>query len=237
LVESELFGHERGAFTGAYAGQVGRLMLAEGGTLLLDEVGDMSLSAQAKMLRVLDKKLVQRVGGRKDTPLDVRVIAATNQNLEELMASGRFRRDLYFRLNVSQIVLPPLRERKEDIPLLVRHFLSDVNQRLARHVEGLSKELLDKLLRYDWPGNVRELKNVIEASVLNRDAGLIGVADTPEHYRSKLATGVTGEKELLLSALFSTRWNKSKAAQHLHWSRMTLYRKLAKYQIVARKPN
>ncbi|MCI0410773.1 MAG: sigma-54 dependent transcriptional regulator, partial [Acidobacteria bacterium] len=231
LVESELFGHERGAFTGAYAGQIGRLMLAEGGTLLLDEVGDMSLPAQAKVLRVLDGKPIQRVGGRRDTPLDVRVIAATNQNLEESMASGKFRRDLYFRLNVSQIVLPPLRERKEDIPLLVRHFLSDVNQRLARHVEGASKELLDKLLRFDWPGNVRELKNVIEACALNRDAGLIGVADTPEHYRSKLATGVIGEKEMLLSALCSTRWNKSKAAQHLHWSRMTLYRKLAKYQI------
>ena len=237
LLESELFGHERGAFTGAYAPQEGKLKLADGGTVFLDEIGDMSLSTQAKMLRVLDNKAIQRVGGRRDVTLDIRIIAATNQNLEGLMSSGRFRSDLYFRLNVAQIALPPLRERKEDIPLLLNHFLGDFNRRMGKQVVDITQGLLNHMLRYDWPGNIRELRNVIEVCLLSLDSGTIGLAETPEHYRTKLAAGEISEKELLLRALFSTKWNKSKAAQTLHWSRMTLYRKLAKYHIIQGGPN
>ncbi|MGH7412499.1 MAG: sigma-54-dependent transcriptional regulator [Candidatus Methylomirabilis sp.] len=232
LLESELFGYERGAFTGAYATQEGKLKQADGGTVFLDEIGDMSLSTQAKMLRVLDKKAIQRLGGRRDVTFDLRIIAATNQNLEELISCGRFRRDLYFRLNVAQIVLPPLRHRKTDIPLLLSQFINQLNRQLHSQIRGVSKELLDYLLHYEWPGNVRELKNVAEVCCLNLNSGMIGLADIPEQYQSKLAGGVTNEKELLLSALFSTKWNKSKAAQKLHWSRMTLYRKMAKYHLV-----
>ena len=231
LLESELFGYERGAFTGAYAAQEGKLKLADGGTVFLDEIGDMSLSTQAKMLRVLDKKPVQRLGGRRDVALDVRIIAATNQDLEGLISSGRFRRDLYFRLNVAQIVLPPLRDRKQDISLLLRHFIGELNRRCAKQVKGVSGDLLNHLLQHDWPGNIRELKNITEACLLNLSYGTIGLAEIPEHYRIILAEGVTDEKELLLNALLSTKWNKSKTAQKLNWSRMTVYRKMAKFHI------
>jgi DNA-binding NtrC family response regulator len=232
LLESELFGHDRGAFTGAYALQEGKLKLADGGTVFLDEIGDMSLSTQAKMLRMLDKKPIQRLGGRRDVTLDVRIIAATNQDLEGLISCGRFRSDLYFRLNVAQIVLPPLRHRKTDIPLLLSHFVNQLNRQLDSQIKCFSKEVLDNLLNYEWPGNVRELKNVTEACGVNLNSGTIGLADIPERYQSKLSGGVIDEKELLLSALFSTKWNKSKAAQKLHWSRMTLYRKMAKFHIM-----
>ena len=232
LLESELFGHERGAFTGAYAPQEGKLKLADGGTVFLDEIGDMSLSTQAKMLRMLDKKPIQRLGGRRDVTLDVRIIAATNQDLEGLISCGRFRSDLYFRLNVAQIVLPPLRHRKTDIPLLLSHFVNQLNRPRDSQIKCFSKEVLDSLLNYEWPGNVRELKNVTEACGVNLNSGTIGLADIPERYQSKLSGGAIDEKELLLSALFSTKWNKSKAAQKLHWSRMTLYRKMAKFHIM-----
>ncbi len=234
LLESELFGYERGAFTGAYATQEGKLKLADGGTVFLDEIGDMSLSTQAKVLRVFDKKPIQRLGGRRDMTLDVRLIAATNQSLEELMSTGRFRRDLYFRLNVTQVVLRPLRDRKEDIPSLLDHFISEFNRQMGKQVVGVTQELLDHMLRYDWPGNIRELRNVTEACLLNVDSGTIGLGDTPEQYRTKLGADVMNEKELLLRALFSTKWNKSKAAKSLHWSRMTVYRKLVKYHLTSR---
>ncbi len=231
LLESELFGYERGAFTGAFATQEGKLKLADGGTIFLDEIGDMSLSTQAKMLRVLDKKAIQRLGGRRDVTLDLRIIAATNQNLEELISCGRFRSDLYYRLNVSQTLLPPLRDRKRDIPLLLSHFISELNRQYNKHVEGMVEEIVDRMLHYEWPGNVRELKNLTEACMMNLDSGSIWPTDVPQQYRSKLAGSVTNEKDLLLSALLSTQWNKSRAAQKLHWSRMTLYRKMAKFHI------
>jgi len=233
LTESELFGYERGAFTGAYAAYEGKLKQADRGTVLLDEIGDMSLSAQAKLLRLLDKKPVQRVGGRRDVTLDLRVIAATNQDLEGLMAVGKFRRDLYYRLNVAHISLPPLRARKEDLPLLLRHFIGELNARLTKQVRGISPGLVERLLQYDWPGNIRELKNLAEACLLSLAAGVIELAHVPEQYRDRLAGCSIDEKASILSALFSTKWNKSKAAQKLHWSRMTLYRKLAKYHIIS----
>ena len=231
LAESELFGYERGAFTGAYATYAGKLKQADGGTVLLDEIGDMSLSAQAKLLRLLDKKPIQRVGGRRDVTIDLRVIAATNQDLEGLMAVGKFRRDLYYRLNVAHISLPPLRARKEDVTLLLRHFIGELNTRLTKQVSGISPGLVERLLQYDWPGNIRDLKNLTEACLLSLAAGVIELAHVPEQYRDKLAGCSIDEKASILSALFSTKWNKSKAAQKLHWSRMTLYRKLARYHI------
>lgn len=233
LTESELFGYERGAFTGAYAAYEGKLKQADGGTVLLDEIGDMSLSTQAKVLRLLDKKTVQRVGGRRDVTIDLRIIAATNQDLEGLMAAGKFRRDLYYRLNVAHISLPPLRARKEDITLLLRHFIGEINARLTKQVRGISHGLVERLLQYDWPGNIRELRNMAEVCLMNLNAGMIDLAQIPKQYRDKLPGCSTDEKESILSALFSTKWNKSKAAQELHWSRMTLYRKLARYHIIS----
>lgn len=237
LTESELFGYERGAFTGAYAAYDGKLKQADGGTVLLDEIGDMSLSAQAKLLRLLDKKPVQRVGGRRDVTIDLRIIAATNQDLEGLMATGKFRRDLYYRLNVAHISLPPLRARKEDLPLLLRHFIGEINTRLTKQVRGVSPGLVERLLQYDWPGNIRELKNIIEVCLMNLHAGMIDLAQIPQQYRDKLPGCSIDERELILSALLSTKWNKSKAAKKLRWSRMTFYRKLARYHIISSRGN
>lgn len=233
LTESELFGYERGAFTGAYAAYKGKLKQADGGTVLLDEIGDMPLPAQAKLLRLLDKKTVQPVGGRKEVTIDLRVIAATNQDLEGLMAIGKFRQDLYYRLNVAHISVPALRARREDIPLLLRHFIGELNTRLTKQVRGFSPELVESLFHYDWPGNVRELRNMTEVCMIGLDAGMIGLTHIPQQYRDRLPGCGIDEKEAILSALLSTKWNKSQAAQKLHWSRMTLYRKLIKYHIVS----
>jgi len=235
LLESELFGYERGAFTGANSSYEGKLKLANGGTVFFDEIGDMSPYAQAKILRAIENKEVQRLGGKGSIPLDVRVVAATNQDLERLMSEDKFRKDLYFRLTVTRVHLPPLRDRKEDIPLLVDHYLREFNRRFGREVEGFTEEALESLLRYDWPGNVRELKNLLEAIFVNLPSRRIPFIDLPESFRRRLsdAEGLPqDERDLLLSALFSTHWNMSQAAQNLHWSRMTLYRKMAKYHIV-----
>lgn len=234
LLESELFGVERGAFTGAEACRDGTLKSADGGTVLLDEIGDMELSAQAKILRAIETRQVRRLGGRAGIPVDVRIIAATNQDLEGLTAQGRFRKDLYYRLNVVRIHLPPLRERKEDLEPLVDHYIRYFNQRFNREVEGFSADAMAHLRQHDWPGNIRELRNLIEAAFVNLNGRRISYVDLPEAFRCGLErtqSWPTGERDRLLSALFATRWNKSKAAQELHWSRMTLYRKLAKYGV------
>lgn len=235
LLESELFGFERGAFTGAHAFREGRLKLADGGTAFFDEIGDMTPEGQAKILRVIEGKEVHRLGAKARVPLDVRFIAATNQDLERRVAEGRFRKDLYYRLNVARIHLPPLRERKEDIPPLFDHYIRELNRRLGREVEGLTEDALEPLLRYEWPGNVRELKNFLEAMFIGTSSQRISFLDLPEQFRRRLAEtdGLPeDERARMLSALLTTRWNKSKAAQKLNWSRMTLYRKMAKYQIV-----
>lgn len=166
LIESELFGHERGAFTGAEHQRVGRFELADGGTLFLDEVGEMPLEAQAKLLRVLQDGLVDRVGGANAIPVDVRVIAATNADLHRAIHQGRFRSDLYYRLNVFPIHMPPLRERPEDIPILARHFLQVHSQRLKRHCEDFDEASMERLVQYAWPGNVRELENIVERALI-----------------------------------------------------------------------
>jgi DNA-binding NtrC family response regulator len=243
LLESELFGFEQGAFTGAHSRNTGKLQHAEGGTVFFDEVGDMSPYAQAKVLRLLESKQLQRLGANQSVSLNIRIVAATNQDLEARMAEGKFRRDLYFRLNVARIHLPPLRERKEDLPLLLEHYLREFNNRSGTRVEGFAEEALEELLSYDWPGNIRELKNLVEATFINLDADKpalsqrIFLQDLPEPFRSRLTdreADSQGERDRLLTALLSTRWNKSKAAQKLQWSRMTLYRKLAKYHLLTK---
>ncbi len=234
LLESELFGYERGAFTGAFARREGRLELAAGGTVFFDEIGDMSPHAQAKILRAIESRAVHRLGGSGGTSLDIRVIAATNRDLERAVTEGSFRQDLYFRLNVARVHLPPLRERPADLPLLMRHYIAEFNRRLGLAVMGFTHEALEQLLAYEWPGNVRELRNVVEAAFVIRPQDRIGLEHLPEPFRRRLSTGrpPREERDELLSALIASRWNKSKAAQRLHWSRMTLYRKLAKYHIV-----
>jgi transcriptional regulator with GAF, ATPase, and Fis domain len=178
LIESELFGHEKGAFTGATAQRVGRFELAHGGTLFLDEVGELSLPAQAKLLRVLQDQEFERVGGAKTLRVDVRVITATNRDLGLMVQEGKFRSDLYYRLNVFPLSVPPLRERIADIPLLVQHFLGRLGRKLGRDFTGIAPESLDQLLAYSWPGNVRELQNVIERAAVLTQGSTIAIADT-----------------------------------------------------------
>jgi two-component system response regulator HydG len=234
LIESELFGYERGAFTGAQEAYPGKLRLADGGTVFLDEIGDMSLAAQAKVLRVIESREVFPLGGRRVAPINSRFIAAINQDVEPLIAEHRFRSDLYYRLNVARIILPPLKERKEDIPELLAYYLDEFNQRLDESVGKPSQELLHCLMCYDWPGNIRELRNLVEAIFIDPPRRPIAVVDLPDSFRrifAEYATDSVPEKERLVSALHETNWNKSQAAAQLNWSRMTLYRKIAKYQI------
>jgi DNA-binding NtrC family response regulator len=238
LLESELFGHERGAFTGAHAARVGQLQLAHGGTVFLDEIGDMDSHAQAKILRAVEIKEISRLGGRGAVPIDVRFVAATNQDLEQSTTSGRFRRDLYFRLHVAHVHLPPLRERRDDIPPLVDYYVGQMNRRFGDIVEGLTPEALERLVEYPWPGNVRELRNLLEITFIGARGPRLGFDDLPAPFRAGLPAGsaLAAEKDRMLSALSATNWNKSRAAEQLHWSRMTLYRKMAKYHVVRSGP-
>ncbi|MBT8364106.1 MAG: sigma-54 dependent transcriptional regulator [Deltaproteobacteria bacterium] len=235
LVESELFGFDRGAFTGAIAGKKGKFELADGGTVLLDEIGDMNLHAQAKILRTIEQKEVYPLGGKKAVPLDVRVIAATHQEPEELMSGGNFRQDLYYRLNIARIHMPPLRERKEDIPVLADFAINKLNQRYHRNIQGLTDEVLANLMRYDWPGNIRELMNLLEATYVNPHGKKIRMAHLPPAFRKKLKetrSSSGNERNYIVSTLISTNWHKANTAHKLSWSRMTLYRKIIKYNIV-----
>ncbi len=234
LVESELFGYERGAFTGAMTLRRGKFETAQGGTIFLDEIADMSLRAQAKILRTIDGKELYRLGGGKLIPLDVRVAAATNREPERLVNEGRFREDLFYRLNVARIHLPPLRERKEDISGLVKYGISKLNHRFGLDIAGLTDEALNCLIEYQWPGNVRELMNLLEACYTNLPDGRISYMDLPLFFRKRLEETrdlPSTERDRILSALFSVKWNKTEAARKLHWSRMTLYRKIEKYHI------
>jgi DNA-binding NtrC family response regulator len=234
LLESELFGNERGAFTGANTAREGKLQFANGGTVFLDEIGDMNLHSQAKMLRTIESRCVQRLGGHHDIPLDIRIVAATNQNLENLMSQGRFRQDLYFRLNVARIHLVPLRQRTEDIPALSEHILDELNRSSNRSTIDVDPALTARLQHYEWPGNVRELRNVVESAFVFCSTRRITFADLAATIREKLqlpAEHDGAERERVLYALTSTQWNKSEAARVLHWSRMTLYRKMTKYQL------
>jgi transcriptional regulator with PAS, ATPase and Fis domain len=239
LLESELFGYERGAFTGAVSSYAGKLKLADGGTVLFDEIGDMSLYAQAKILRLIETKEVYPLGGGRGVPLNIRIIAATNRELERQTAKGEFRQDLYYRLNVARVYLPPLRDRKDDIPTLLDHYVQTYSARTGRGIEGISDEAMELLSRYEWPGNVRELMNLVERIFIDPPIEKIAIADLPQTMRAALLPRqdiVPTERELLLYTLSQTNWNKSKAAERLHWSRMTLYRKIAKYHIVESHP-
>jgi transcriptional regulator with PAS, ATPase and Fis domain len=244
LIESELFGHERGAFTGAMAKQPGKLRLAHGGTIFLDEIADMSLSAQAKILRALESREVEPVGGNAAVPIDVRVVAATHQDLHRMMREQSFRTDLFFRLSVLPVVLPPLRERQEDIAALTDHFIQELNARYGRDINGVDPDGIALLRLHDWPGNIRELRNVIEGAYLVCESGCITPEDlqwfkfvSPPRDAFHAVPGFSylpapPEPDRLLEVLQATRWNKSQAARRLQWSRMTLYRKIAKYHLI-----
>ena len=233
LLESELFGYERGAFTGAHASRDGKLPSARGGTVFLDEIGDMDLYSQAKILRAIESRRVQRLGSNRDIPLDIRIVAATNRNLEQLAAEGRFRQDLYYRLNVVHVYMPPLRERTEELPALVRYMLAELNAGSNRAPVTIDPEILTSLTAYQWPGNIRELRNCIESAFAFCASDRITSDSLPKELREKLrlTAPVGSERDRLLHALTSAQWNKSEAAKLLHWSRMTLYRKMSRHGI------
>jgi DNA-binding NtrC family response regulator len=241
LLESELFGHEKGSFTGAYAQKKGKFEFANRGTLFLDEVGEMSANIQVHLLRVLEEKEFTRVGGNEPIKVDVRVISATNKDLKRAIATGEFREDLYYRLNVVTIELPPLRERKEDVPLLAQHFLNKFALENQKEITGFSPEATEFLLGYDWPGNVRELENAIERAVILAKDSLITVADLPQENISLARSAPTGkslkelEKDHLLNILNETGGNYSETARILGITRMTLYNKAREYGLSVKK--
>jgi DNA-binding NtrC family response regulator len=235
LAESEMFGHERGAFTGAVACQKGKFVQANGGTIFLDEIGDMDPFIQAKILHTIERKVVYPLGSRQPLPLDVRIIAATNQDPERLMQDGRFRKDLFYRLNIARVNLAPLRKRKEDIPGLVDHAIAQLNRRFNRQVAGLAPDAMAFFQSYRWPGNVRQLMNLLEAAFINQPKDTIAYHDLPAYFRDileKTQDRPFSERQSIVHTLLETNWNKSRAAQKLNWSRMTLYRKMARYKIV-----
>jgi DNA-binding NtrC family response regulator len=235
LLESELFGHEKGAFTGAIRRKSGRFELAHGGTIFLDEIGEISPPTQILLLRVLQDRRFERVGGEETLEVDVRVIAATNKNLMEEMKKGTFREDLYYRLNVIPILIPPLRERKDDISLLASHFLEKFCQERGKQIVNFSPEVMNIFLAHTWPGNVRELENVIEHALIIAKKDEILIRDLPQYLIQKsaqpegLATLQDFEKDLILKTLKETNWNKHKAAKKLKINRSTLYGKMRRY--------
>jgi two-component system response regulator HydG len=238
LLESELFGHEKGAFTGAIRRKIGRFELAHGGTIFLDEIGEISPPTQILLLRVLQDHRFERVGGEETLEIDVRVIAATNKNLTEEMKKGTFREDLYYRLNVIPIFVPPLRERKDDVPLLASHFLKKFSHEKEKNVEGFSPEVMEIFLAHHWPGNIRELENVIEHAVIIAKHEKIVTKDLPQHLLQKPVSGqelITlqdYERDLILKTLEETRWNKNQTAKRLKINRATLYGKMKRYGLV-----
>jgi len=237
LLESELFGHERGAFTGAFARREGRFQMAHGGTLFLDEVGELDPMIQAKLLRVLQEGEFERLGGTQTLRADVRVLASTNRNLLEMVREGRFREDLYYRLNVIQLTMPPLRERLEDVPLLAQHFLARYASRNQKDVRSISREAMDVLTTHDWPGNVRELENTVEHAVVLCRGDTIRLEDLPDlagaerqdiqYLTIQLGTPLSEiEQQVIQQTLRLTRGNKRLAAQLLGIATRTIYRKL-----------
>jgi DNA-binding NtrC family response regulator len=236
LLESELFGHERGAFTGAAHRRQGRLEQADGGTLFLDEIGSISPRMQVELLRVLDTKEFTRIGGNRAIHVDFRVVCATNQDLEQLIQDKLFREDLYFRINVFPIELPPLRKRASDIPLLARHFLADCATRLDKQIHDFSDGALNKLLDYDWPGNVRELANTVERAVVVADGPVLQVDDLPlmapaGSIAARDDALAEMERVHVARVLAKTEWNISQAAKLLQVDRTTLYKKIKKYDL------
>lgn len=250
LLESELFGHVKGAFTGATANKPGKFELADGGTVFLDEIGDMSPDLQVKVLKVLEEGEFEPVGGSKTIRVDVRILAATHRDLSEEVQKGKFREDLFYRLYVIPLTLPPLRERREDIPHLVDYFVAQANCKNRRAVEGIDGEALERLKRHSWPGNVRELKNLIERLIVLKGSGRLGLEDLPPDLLGRpraaeapqvieltdegicLNSAVTEfEKALILQSLEKTKWVKNKAAKLLHLNRTTLVEKIKRHRL------
>jgi two-component system nitrogen regulation response regulator NtrX len=245
LIESELFGHLKGSFTGAVNDRAGKFELADEGTLFLDEIGDMSLAAQAKVLRVLEDGVVTRIGSAKPTAVDVRVIAATNKTLETELAEGRFRQDLYYRLNVVPVTVPPLRDRREDIPALVQHFVNLLTQREGMAPRAVAPDAMERLTSYDWPGNVRELRNTIERLLILTTATRITAADVDRLLGRRAAEGTSlgslleyktfeefreaAERSFLLAKLREMDWNVAETARNLDMPRSNLYKKIERY--------
>jgi len=245
LMESEIFGHEKGAFTGAAERRIGCFELAHGGTLLLDEIGEMPPQTQAKLLRVLEDHKVRRLGSKVETPVDVRVLAATNKNPEQAVAEGQLRQDLYFRLNVFHIHLPPLRNHKGDLPPLIDHLLADISEKHGKKVTGVGADVMELFKSYPWPGNVRELRNVLERSAIASDRGTINRQHLPSdfgHAPAIAGAGLGGlhfpvgttvdavERELIVQTLAATNQNKTRAAELLGISLKTLHNKLKEYE-------
>lgn len=247
LLESEVFGHVKGAFTGAISNRMGRFEIAHQGTIFLDEIAELSPTLQVKLLRVIQEKKFEAVGSAKTTEVDVRIVAATNVNLEKAVNEGRFREDLFYRLNVIPIYVPALRERKTDIPYLLHHFITSFNSSKNKTLAGISPEAMDLLCNYSWPGNVRELENLVERLAILKGTGIVDVHDLPERYRqsanSSFETSVaslpeTGidfntavdayENSLIMKALEKTGWNRNRAAQLLRLNRTTLVEKIKK---------
>ena len=245
LMESELFGHERGAFTDAKEAKAGTFERADGGTLFLDEVGELPLDAQVKLLRVLEERKITRIGGKKAIPVDVRIVAATNRNLDDEVKNGHFRLDLLYRLNVFTLILPPLRERKEDIPLLTNFFIRKYNRTLSLDVQSVSPEAISLLTSYDWPGNVRDLENAIQSSMILCTGGVIRPEHLPDRIKgyelaeAQTVSGSSGnsireinaqmEKELIIEALKKHNFNRTLTAEALNISRKTLFNKMKRY--------
>jgi DNA-binding NtrC family response regulator len=245
LMESEIFGHEKGAFTGAAERRIGCFELADGGTLLLDEIGEMPSQTQAKLLRVLEDHKVRRLGSKVETPVDVRVVAATNKNPEQAVADGHLRQDLYFRLNVFHIHLPPLRDHKDDLPLLIEYLLAEISEKHGKKVSGVGADVMDLFKSYPWPGNVRELRNVLERSAIASDRSTITRQNLPSEFGHAPARASTGlgsirfpvgttvdavERELIVQTLAATSQNKTRAAELLGISLKTLHNKLKEYE-------
>lgn len=253
LLESELFGHVKGSFTGAIANRIGRFEMADGGTLFLDEIGDMNPNLQVKLLRVLQERCFEPVGSAKTIATNVRVVAATNVELEQAVMDGRFREDLFYRLNVIPVKVPALRERKTDIPLLIHHFMENFNRSRQRSLKGISHEALQLLTHYQWPGNIRELENLVERLTILKGNGVVETADLPEKYRKVSIQADTAdlvipengldfnsavdayENALILKALEKTGWNRNQAASLLRLNRTTLVEKIKKKGL--RPPN
>ncbi len=244
LLESELFGHEKGAFTGATETRKGRFELADGGTLFLDEIGEVESPTQVKLLRVLEERNFERVGGMNPIEVDTRLLAATNRNLKAMVEEGTFREDLYFRLNVVQIQLPPLRKRREDIPLLLHHYLTQFAQENGREIGGITPDALDVLIHYRWPGNIRELRNLMERMVVLSRGEKLTLRDVPQEIREDRADtfvasgplkGATSmqdaERNMIIRALDDHKGNRTLAAKQLGISRRTLHRKLNEFDL------
>jgi len=238
LLESELFGHVRGAFTGAIKDKIGRFQRADGGTIFLDEIGDISPGMQSRLLRVLQEMEFERVGDSTPIKVDVRVIAATNKDLREKVRNREFREDLYYRLKVVEIALPPLRKRREDIPLLIEHFIKKFNKKLNKDIVGVSAEAQDRFMNYDWPGNIRELEHTLEHAFIVCRQNSIAIEDLPPDFKSvkkgtsPLSNKHDNELQVIMEALQKAGWNKAKASRLLGISQRTIYRKIQEYNIV-----